>query len=247
MYRRALLPLALLLAACGGEAPPAAPLQLRVGHVLGGAPLQLGQIARLADGSSVSISRLLYYVGGLRVQDAQGRWFESTRAAEPAGDYALIDAGNPASLSFDGPALPPGRYRSLELRLGVDAVRNAGGPQTGALDPAHGMYWTWKTGFIFFDLEGLSSRSAGLGGAVTWHAGGDDSVLRTLVLPLEGFEVSRTGAAVLELRADLDELFRAVDLQQSHSVMDATGSGPLADAYAAMFRVVTPAPVQSAP
>ena len=38
--------------------------------------------------------------------------------------------------------------------VGVDSTRNVSGAQTGALDPANGMFWSWTAGYIYLKLEG---------------------------------------------------------------------------------------------
>jgi hypothetical protein len=35
---------------------------------------------------------------------------------------------------------------AIKFLLGVDSLKNVSGIQTGALDPAKGMFWTWNTG-----------------------------------------------------------------------------------------------------
>ena len=56
--------------------------------------------------------------------------------------------------------------------LGVDSVRNVSGAQTGGLDPAKGMFWTWSSGYIFFKLEGSSPKSGDVQKNLTYHIGG---------------------------------------------------------------------------
>ena len=43
--------------------------------------------------------------------------------------------------------------------LGVDSLRNVTGVQTGALDPAMDMYWTWNTGYVMAKLEAAAQQA----------------------------------------------------------------------------------------
>ena len=67
--------------------------------------------------------------------------------------------------------------------VGVDSARNVSGAQTGALDPAKGMFWTWNTGYIMAKLEGNSPASPT--GIFEYHIGGfkqNESVIKKPVL-----------------------------------------------------------------
>lgn len=57
------------------------------------------------------------------------------------------------------------------LKLGVDSNLNLLGVHKGDLDPVHGMYWSWQSGYIHFKLEGSWSGEGGLQPFV-YHIGG---------------------------------------------------------------------------
>jgi hypothetical protein len=182
--------------------------------------------------AAVSVTRLNYYLGQWRLRRSDGRWFESPGYRSPAGDYALIDAVRPDASRVEAFRLDPGHYDTLEFQIGVDAKRNEGGAQSGALDPARGMYWTWKTGFIFFALE--AERPGGA--SVLWHIGGDNDLVRTLVLPLQNFELKSGRPSAIRLSADVAALLQELDHGLQPNVMGLEGAAPVADAYAAMFK-----------
>ena len=229
-----------LLAACAPAAAPApVPLSLRIDHRFGAAPFELGREYRAgAQSPVVKVSRLAYYLGRFRLQMQDGRWVDAATAAAPDGGYVIVDLARPDTLRIETLRVPPGAYKALECLVGVDEDRNHAGAQTGALDPEHGLFWTWKTGYIFFALEGHSPASAASGGALTYHVGGNAALARTLVLPLSpALEVDSRTAASLVLQADVGEFFRGLALGQTHTVMSAEAAGPLADRYAMLFEV----------
>lgn len=236
----ALLVLFGLLAACNAASTPAqVPVSIEVDHRFGAAPLVLGRDYGLDPRTpTVNISRLSYYLGRFRLKARDGRWIESASDAEPGGGYVIVDPARPQTLRFEALRVPPGDYTALEFLVGVDADHNHAGAQTGALDPEHGLFWTWKTGYIFFALEGHSPASAASGGALTFHVGGDARLARSLVLPLSpALRVDGSTPANLSLRADIAEFFRDLPLEQMHTVMSAEASAPLADRYAMLFDV----------
>ena len=114
-----------------------------------GQPFQLDKnyfMASLND--SVSISKLKFYISDISIAK-HGKKEETLRQK-----HYLIDAENADSriiyldnkYSFD----------RISFNLGVDSLTNVGGVKGGDLDPIHGMYWTWQSGYINIKLEGYS-------------------------------------------------------------------------------------------
>jgi len=61
---------------------------------------------------------------------------------------------------------------AIQFLLGVDSLRNVTGVQTGALDPAMDMYWTWNTGYVMAKLEGSSTGANTPRHIFSYHVGG---------------------------------------------------------------------------
>ncbi len=61
---------------------------------------------------------------------------------------------------------------SISFVVGVDSLKNVSGVQTGVLDPAKGMFWTWNTGYVFFKFEGNSPAAKTPGRSFSYHVGG---------------------------------------------------------------------------
>ncbi|TDU31015.1 hypothetical protein DFR24_0373 [Panacagrimonas perspica] len=237
---------ALLLASTASCSKPGAtesgqPVEIgvRIEHQVNGQPFALGVDYPQPEQAPLRVTRLNYYLGRFRLQHEDGRWFSSAAPDDSPGDYRLIDVAQAPSLQFGAIRVPPGRYKTLEFLVGVDEARNAGGAQTGALDPAGGMFWTWKSGYIFFALEGHSTASGDSDGAITFHIGGDARLARTLVLPLgpDALVVKSGEAPVVQLRADVGRFFEGLPLATTHTVMSPDGADGLADRYAGWFSV----------
>lgn len=239
-----LLLAALSLAACrGGDSGPS--LHVEISHVVGGQPLQLGKDLVLADGDQLSVDKLRYYLSNFRLRRPDGSWSAADKSDQDARGYFLVDESQAASKIFDVAGFTAGEYQGIEFLVGVDAARNAAGAQTGALDPALGMFWTWNSGYIFFKLEGHSPQSGASGNRVTYHVGGSREPAdnrRTIYLPLGAKPLKLTPELIstVHLHADIGALFQpphALKIAEYASIMEPAGGKLVADHYADAFRV----------
>lgn len=131
-------------------------------------------------GDTLTINRFKYYISHFALTDEQGK-----KVTLPI-QYYLIDAADETSTNITL-SIPQGKYRSIHFLLGVDSLRNVSGVQSGALDPLHGMFWTWNSGYIMAKLEGTASSSQIAGKQFTYHIGGfrgNNNTSRQIVLPL---------------------------------------------------------------
>jgi hypothetical protein len=233
-----------LLAGCnrGGTAQDGLPLRLEISHVVGNQPLQLGAGYTTAAGESYSIERLRYYLSNFRLRRVDGSWFVNPQSPDSSRGYFLIDEADAASKQFQIGPIPPGSYAGIEFLVGVDAQRNGAGAQTGTLDPARGMFWTWNTGYIFFQLEGHSPQSGDAAHALTYHVGGGSGALaHSVYLPLQpGVTVDADNTAEVHLFADVSQVFDGAHhlrFAGVSSAMDPESAAQLADNSAGLFRV----------
>ena len=233
----------LLLAGCGhGAAQGGLPLRIEISHVVGDAPLQLGDSYKTAAGDVWSAERLRYYLSNFRLRHADGSWFVNPQSADSSRGYFLVDEADAASKQFQIGPLPTGTYSGIEFLVGVDAARNGAGAQTGTLDPARGMFWTWNTGYIFFLFEGHSPQSADAAHALTYHVGGGSAApARSVFLPLQpAVTVDADNSAEIHLYVDLARLFdgaHTLRFAALSSAMDPQSAALVADNSAGLFRV----------
>jgi len=240
--RPALLALALLLAGCGNSAGgPGLPLRIEISHSVGQAPLRLGQTYQSGSGEAWSAERLRYYLSNFRLRREDGGWFVNPQSPHDSRGYFLVDEADPSSRHFSIGPVPAAGYSGLEFLLGVDAARNGGGAQSGTLDPARGMFWTWNTGYIFFLFEGRSPQSTDSEHALVWHVGGGGVEAHRVFLPFTApVEVSAEQGAELHLEADLARLFdgaHRLRAAQLPTAMEPAAAAEVADNAAALFRL----------
>jgi len=119
-----------------------------------------------ANGDSYNITVFKYYISNISLTKGDGSVYKIPES------YLLIDAAKPASSLNLLNDIPAGDYSQISFTIGIDKERNLAGAQTGALDPALGMFWTWNSGYIFVKLEGSSPQSTAANKSLTFHIGG---------------------------------------------------------------------------
>lgn len=191
-------------------------------------------------GNTYSITIAKYYISNIKLTKADNSvWAESN-------SYHLVDHSNPLSTILTLSSIPYGDYKALEFTIGVDSARNVSGAQTGALDPANGMFWSWSSGYIMAKMEGLSPQSTATGNKLTFHIGGFSGANAVLkkVSPSFGASLASVSSTVtpkIHLKADLAEWFQSpntINFATLHTVhMGGSSAKTIADNYADMFSV----------
>lgn len=217
-------------------APPSTTLTVHIHHHVDGQPLVLNQSwYKNENGDDYQVSEYKYYISHLELIAEDGHRF-----AEPEV-YHLVDEARPGSRTISFGPVPPKRYHQLRLLIGVDSLRNVSGAQTGALDPLHGMFWTWNTGYIMAAFAGTSPQAGPIPQNLSFHIGGfsgPHSALRWVTLDLD-LELEPGQAHRLDLYNNLNEWFRGahlIDFSQFSSLSaPGFGASMMADNYATMF------------
>lgn len=239
----------LALAACEYQheeqpvpSPTAGDVDVHVENVAGSSPLALNTPYTTASGDAFKVSTLTYYLSNLRLLRADGTSWNAPDS------YYLIDQATAGSGNISLHDVPVGDYTRLMLTIGVDSARNTRGAQTGALDPLHGMFWDWNSGYVFFRLNGSSPQAPGNGGLFYDVAGfhRPHNTIRTVTLSLpagtEALHV-RGGdrSPEMHIKADVLKVFDGPRPVRFASLSSAAGGAPamqLADNYAAgMLRI----------
>lgn len=100
---------------------------------------------------------------------------------------------------------------SCQLFLGTDSLTNVSGNIDGDLDPIHGMYWAWNSGYINFKLEGFWNNNPHQ--KFEYHIGGYRSPYST---------IQRIGSpknSNKEIGVDLDPIFNYIIDKNVPSIM----------------------------
>lgn len=189
-----------------------------------------------AAGESFTVSKFNYYITNIKLKKADGSEY-----VEPES-YHLVEADVAASRHFHLKNVTKGSYTSASFMIGVDEARNTSGAQTGALDPAKGMFWSWTTGYIMAKLEGSSPAATTTDKKFVHHIGGftgANSSLRTVTITFpQAMEVSSAKELSIKLKADVLKWFAPgnVTIAANSNLMSVNAtSKTVADNYANMI------------
>jgi hypothetical protein len=211
-------------------------------QMFGDSLLDLGTEAYpTANNDTITIDIFKYYVTNIKLTDDDGNVYSVPDS------YYLINAANTSSQTITLSGIPGAHYTNMTFLLGVDSARNVSGAQTGALDPANGMFWTWSTGYIMAKMEGTSPQSTAASNSVTFHLGsfsGANSALRWISIPLTThLSVTSTGNPLITIKADASEWFKTpttLDLATTNNVMmPGATSVSIVNNYSDMFSLIS--------
>lgn len=159
------------------KAPSSSKIILHFVNTVDGRPLQLSDSLhpyRNANGDDFFITTFKYYISNIVLTKTNGELFTVPES------YLLVNAADSSTFSQEITGIPKGRYKSIAFTIGVDSARNFAGAQAGCLDPAKGMFWSWKTGYIYVKLEGRSTQSTAKNNRLVFHIGGALSPTNTI-------------------------------------------------------------------
>lgn len=212
-------------------------------NIVDGQPLRLNDSTNKysnAHGDDFYVTTFKYYVSNIVLTKTNGE-----QVSLP-DSYFLVNAADAATTTQQINGIPEGKYKSIQFIIGVDSARNFAGAQTGCLDPANGMFWTWKSGYIFVKLEGVSSKSASKKNKLVYHIGGaiaPDNTIRNFAQELpHKLKIKGSTNAEINLDVNAAALFKGnttVDFSQLSFTMGGPKSVIIADNYAKGLFTVT--------
>lgn len=193
-----------------------------------------------ANNDTFNVSKFNYYISNIKLTRSDNSVYTETES------YHLLKADDESSLDISLANVPFGSYTAIEFMIGVDSTRNVSGAQTGALDPANGMFWSWSSGYIMAKLEGTSPQSTGSGHMIMMHIGGFSGANKVLKTVSPSFNsqtanVSSTVTPEIHFKADILEMLQSpntIDFSTLNVIhMPGSAAKTVADNYADMFSV----------
>lgn len=123
--------------------------------------IECGKRMPIEPGKGLMVDRFSFYLSNLK-------YFSKGLMIHQVASPLLIHAcERPQKLAI------PSQCDSISLTLGIDSVIQEQGPLAGHLDPIHGFYWTWQSGYIHIKFEGKTiSENAPSERPFTLHLGG---------------------------------------------------------------------------
>jgi hypothetical protein len=215
-------------------------VNLEFDHRVGSQVLQLGTGAYTNEyGDDYTVTTFKYYVSNVTFLKEDG-----SKVLVPES-YLLINAADASTKIQELKNIPAGDYTGVTFTIGVDKDRNFAGAQTGALDPANGMFWSWNSGYIFLMFEGTSPESTQASNQLFYHVGGAEdpyNTIRTTTLTFPAtLRVRSNSDPDVHLFVDIASLFKG-KTQISFATISGFHGGEdamvVADNYASgLFRV----------
>jgi len=147
--------------------------------------------------------------------------------------YNLIDFSDSASTRIELP-VKVGNCNGIQFLLGVDSTDQVRGAQSGALDPARGMFWTWNSGYQSFKLEGSSPVSTQPAHSIAYHIGGYRHPYSTVwkirinTTDDESFQITKENKINVDVPLDLDYFFDGQTALHIKEIPSCTTAGELA-------------------
>lgn len=211
--------------------------------VVQGEPLTFNQAYTNAFGEDYTVTAFRFYISALSLKNNN-----SGLPATSEVKYRLVDAAIANTLSF---SVPTGQnaLNGLAFQIGIDSIDNVSGAQSGDLDPAKGMFWTWNSGYIMAKLEGSSSYSTVPDGNFTYHIGGfsgENKTMRSVSLftpQNQQITLMDNRTVTILVNADIDKWFHGAHALSIASNAFVHSPGSLAklyaDNYAGMFTIAS--------
>jgi hypothetical protein len=130
-----------------------------------GSNLQLQQDYRLGK-DTVRFEKIRFYLSNIQLLH-KGK----VVANDPVAVH-LISLDDSSSLFWSIPLAAGVHYDEVSMIIGTDSLRNVSGANEGPLDPIHGMYWSWQSGYINIKIEGYSPSCPSRKHKFQYHLGG---------------------------------------------------------------------------
>lgn len=182
-----------------------------------GTPIDQNQLTFIDhNNNEFSIEKLKFYISNVSLIA------HTKESISDPQQYHLLDLNKPKSWLWNI-SNNSAEISQIEFSLGIDSITNVSGLFDGDLDPIHGMYWAWQSGYINFKLEGTHPDCNTRNQAFQFHLGGylaPNQTIQHITLPVKD-------SSQINIEVDLNELLSKLDFSKEHKVMS---PGPKAKA-----------------
>lgn len=158
---------------------------------------------------TIELTTLKFYISQLNIE------FEDGTKKELKGAYYLLDLQESNSNIITIPDVSETHIKQIDFSIGTDSITNVSGAFDGALDPIHGMFWTWNSGYINVKMEGMLTIN-NQSEEFEYHIGGyagEYKTIREVTIPW----VSSTNRQ--EVLIDLNNFIDYIDMSKTNRVM----------------------------
>ncbi|MBX3163173.1 MAG: hypothetical protein KF900_01725 [Bacteroidetes bacterium] len=184
----------------------------------------------LANGDSFTVNKFNYYISNIKLKRADGTIFSEKESYH-------LNKHLDSQTSFTISKVPTGNYTQIEFLIGVDSVRNHSGAQTGDLDIANDMFWTWNSGYIFFKLEGSCKTSDPNSFGYSYHIGADNLIKKCTFNLSTNITAKKEKQALVTFKTIIDSIFSGIGFDDIHAASGGKQAALIAGNYKNMFSV----------
>lgn len=166
------------------------------------------EVYKLNQTDSFKVNVLKFYMSNLEF------WNKDTLLVKEENSFHLIDASNPSSLLIQVSTASNISYDEVRFNLGIDSTTTVSGAMSGALDPIHGMYWTWQSGYIHSKIEGMVFLN-GSSKEFVYHLGGYQFPFNTL----QTISLKTSPSKSIGIQFDILPFLTQLDLNKKNHLM----------------------------
>lgn len=196
-----------------------------------------------------TVDVLRYYISNIKLTKNDGTVYEDPLSEDGSKGYYLVDDSDAESTFITLTGVPAGQYTAAEFTIGVDATRVSQGAQTGALDPANNLFWSWNSGYIFVQFEGTSPQSTEEGNSIMFHTGGykvdaanansaNNIKVKSITFGGEEASISKTAEPEIHIIVDVKKFFEGtttIDFSETAQCHAPSCGVPIANNYINTF------------
>ncbi len=172
-------------------------------------PIELGKNYYLSSiEDSVQFETLKLYISNIQFFN------DSFLVHTEEKKHHLIDLENPSTQNIQMLNTDVS-FNRIQFNVGVDSLTNVSGAAGDDLDPMHGMYWTWQSGYINFKLEGRSNSCPARKNRFQFHLGGYQHPFNNL----QEVTLSIADDQDIIINLDLEKLLTSNNIKEHYEIM----------------------------
>lgn len=132
----------------------------------------------------------------------------------------LIDLSQEKTNSINLKVNEDVEFNRINFQLGIDSSTHMEGVKGNDLDPTNGMYWTWKSGYINFKMEGFSLNCPARNNYFQFHIGGYQYPFNST----QEIDLSIKKDLDVNIVLDIETIFKEINLTEIYQIMSPSQS-----------------------
>jgi len=132
----------------------------------------------------------------------------------------LIDLSQEKTKSINFTHNEDVEFNRINFQLGIDSSTHMEGVKGDDLDPTNGMYWTWKSGYINFKMEGFSLNCPARNNYFQFHIGGYQYPFNST----QEIDLSIKKDSAVNIVLDIETIFKEINLTETYEIMSPSQS-----------------------